>query len=284
MINKERGIIMKQELINEYIKKGRDFVRPNSNIVEDEHYETDQEQKKPQPPLVKEAMTSHIIELPKNFSDLPIQNDFLSIINQRQSHRIYSQETMNLLQLSYLLWCTQGVKEIRGRAYATLRTVPSGGARHPFETYLAIQNVEGLKNGYYHYLPMEHQLELIQEKEDIKEFISASVNGQGWAMKANVVFYYSFVPYRAEWRYGIYAHRIVLVDAGHVTENLYLSSQSIGLGGCAIGAVNGTLCDQVFGLDGENEYIFYAHTIGTISAQDKEKENDLYRFVKEQNL
>ncbi len=34
---------------------------------------------------------------------------------------------------------------MRSRAYATLRTVPSGGARHAFETYLVVRYVEGLR-------------------------------------------------------------------------------------------------------------------------------------------
>ena len=58
---------------------------------------------------------------------------------------------MSLLELSYMLWTCQGVKQIRGKKYATLRTVPSGGARHGFELYFVCQNVEGLTPGTYHY-------------------------------------------------------------------------------------------------------------------------------------
>ena len=273
---------MNQKLIDELIQKGRDFMKPTLGQYPD--YESDQDLHKPQPPLVKEKTSTVLIPLPTNYSDLPIHNDFLLIINRRESHRVYTEETMSLLELSYLLWCTQGVKDIRGKSYATLRTVPCGGARHEFECYMVIQNVEGLKNGFYHYLPMEHQLELLKEEENIKPFITESLQGQAWANKANVVFYYSMVSYRAEWRYGIYAHRIALVDAGHITQNVYLASTSINLGSCAIGAVNGTLCDEAFGLDGNEEFIFYAHTVGTISEADKQKEKDFYRFVKEQGL
>ena len=49
---------------------------------------------------------------------------------------------MSLLQLSFLLWATQGVKSIRGKSYATIRTAPCGGARHPFQTYLLVRQVE----------------------------------------------------------------------------------------------------------------------------------------------
>lgn len=272
---------MDKKKIEELIQTGRDFVKPTLGAYED--YESDQDLHLPQPPLTKEPMRQEAIALPTNYEDLNINNNFLEVINTRESHRVYTEEKMSLLELSYLLWCTQGVKSIRGKSYATLRTVPCGGARHEFECYMTIQNVEGLVDGYYHYLPMTHQIELLKEAS-VKEFIGASLQGQLWANKANVVFYYSFVCYRAEWRYGIYAHRIVLVDAGHITENVYLASTSIGLGSCAIGAVNGKLCDEAFELDGQEEFIFYAHPVGTISAKDVQKEKDFYRFVQEQNL
>lgn len=297
---------MKKEKADEMIKAGREFIR---GVEADEDYLTDQELRLPQPPLIKQKVSEEIIKLPMDFEHLPLKKDFLEVIQARRSNRVYTQEGISLLTLSYLLWCTQGVKELRGKAYATLRTVPSGGARHPFECYMVIQNVEGLKPGLYHYLPMEHALEFLgdicalekmqdQDSVDVvhddalqhakqsaaEDFINTSLCGQKWAAKADVVFYYSFVCYRAEWRYGVYAHRVVLIDAGHVTENLYLACASLELGACAVGALDGKLADQVFGLDGEEEYIFYAMPVGTIREKDIQKEKEHYRFVEEEGL
>ena len=64
---------------------------------------------------------------------------------------------MPLTILSYLLWCTQGVKEVF-QGNATLRNVPSAGARHAFETYLLINNVDGITPGLYRFLALEHSL------------------------------------------------------------------------------------------------------------------------------
>lgn len=58
--------------------------------------------------------------------------------------------------------------------------------------------------------------------------------------------------------YGYLAHRIALVDLGHVGENIYLASTSIGLGTCGIGACVTSICDEMFELEGENEFIIYA--------------------------
>ena len=271
--------------IQRRIQLGRSFITKfgdEENVGED--YATDQELKKPQPPLTKPPMTDRILNLPTDFSSLPIDTDFLHIINSRKSHRVYTQEPMTLLELSYLLWCTQGVKSVRGKAYATLRTVPCGGARHEFECYLALRNVTGLEDGLYHYLPMQHQLEFLGPRADLTDFISRSVCEQSWAAKANAVFYYSCVFYRAEWRYGIWAHSPILMDSGHVTQNLYLAATSIGLGGCAIAAVDPPAANEAFGLDGEEETVFYAMPVGRIRPEDRDAEEEFYAFVREDEL
>ena len=275
---------MNDERVRDMINEARRFLvygHEDASLPED--YKTDQELKKPQPPLVKAPMREEAISLPLDFENLPIKNDFLAIINGRESHRIYTGEPMSLLALSFLLWCTQGIKGRRGKAYATLRTVPCGGARHEFECYLTVQNVDGLADGYYHYLPITHQLELLREA-DVVEFDITSMCGQKWAGRANVIFYYSCVFYRAEWRYGAYAHRVIPIDAGHITQNLYLACEAAGLGGCAVGAVEPALCNEAFELDGREESIFYAMPVGTVSAADKGREEDIYAFVREENL
>lgn len=267
---------MDEKEIKERIKKGRNSMHMQQWI---DGYETDQNLHKPQPPLFKEAVSDTIIDLPKDFSILNINNDFLNVINSRVSNRVYTEEDITLEELSYILWCAQGVKDLRGKKYATLRTVPCGGARHEFELYLCVQHVEDLPNGYYHYLPEKHQLECLKENEDLDDFISASLAKQDWAKKASVIFYISMVAYRAEWRYGIYAHRVALIDAGYVSENIYLACTSIGLGSCALGAISEKECNEAFGLDGEEEFIFMAHPFGKIKDEDKEKENDFYAFI-----
>ena len=254
---------MDQKYIDTMIKTGRDFMK-FSQEQESSDFQSDQQLKKPQPPLVKATMTNSRIDLPKDFDNLNMIHDFTRILTERKSSRVYTQTPVTLLQLSYLLWATQGVKEIRGQNYATIRTVPSGGARHPFETYLVIQNVEGLEEGCYHYLPMEHQLEYLHPFEDLNISITQTLVGQAWAEKAAVVFYWSIVPYRCEWRYGIFAHRPALMDIGHVGENLYLACAALELGTCGVAAYDGDSCARVFGLDNEEEFMVYTSPVGCI--------------------
>jgi len=279
--------MLNEKMRDSLIQKGRNFTK---GYQEDDPYmdewESDQDRKLPQPPLVKAAIVpkDQWIDLPHDFSGLTMKNELISMIRDRRSARIFTEEDMSLEALAFLLWATQGVKSIRGRSYATLRTVPSGGARHEFETYLLIRKVSGLKSGAYHYLPMEHALEFLHPVEEIETVISDTLCQQSWAAKANVVFYWSMVAYRAEWRYGIYAHRPALIDAGHVGQNLYLACTGLGLGCCAIAAFQHELCSQVFGLDGEEEYIIYTVPVGTIREQDQKAEKAFYQFVEDEGL
>lgn len=278
---------MLNELIQkDLIEQGRRFTMGyRLDDPYNEEFESDQERKLPQPPLVKAPMrpANAVIDLPMEFDGLTTAN-LTEILLARKSNRVYTQEPISMLQLSYLLWATQGIKDIRGKSYATIRTVPCGGARHQFETYLMVRHVEGLQPGAYHYLPMGHKLEFLYPVADLEQTVSETMCEQNWAAKASVVFYWSMVPYRAEWRYGIYAHRVAMMDVGHVGENLYLAATALGLGTCAIGAFQHELCCRLFGLDGKEEYIVYAAPVGTIREADLEKEQAVYRFVEEEGL
>ncbi len=234
-----------------------------------EDFESDQDLKRPQPPLTKPAMTPEAqhIALPREFDGLLRQQDLSALLCARRSDRVFTDEVLTLPQLSYLLWATQGVQEICGQNYATLRPVPCGGARHEFETYLLVRKVDGLEPGVYHYLPMTHMVERLRGMDDFSGTVSSLLCGQSWAAKANVVFLWTIVPYRAEWRYGIYAHRPALIDLGHVGQNLYLASAALGLGTCTLAAFSDEECTALLGLDGEEEFVVYAAPVGTVRPQ-----------------
>lgn len=279
--------MLDEQIQKELIEKGRNFTkgyRDNDPYMAD--FQSDQELKKPQPPLVKAPMDSsgNRISLTRDFSGLELKNDLVSLIRDRRSARIYTQEDMTIDQLSFLLWATQGIKGIRGKSYATLRTIPCGGARHEFETYLLVRQISGLVPGAYHYLPMEHTLEYLHPVEDLPQVITDTLSGQSWAAKANAVFYWSMVPYRAEWRYGIYAHRTAMIDTGHIGQALYTACTGLGLGCCAVAAFEHEKCCDVFGLDGKEEYIVYTVPVGTIRDKDREAEKAFYQFVQDEGL
>jgi SagB-type dehydrogenase family enzyme len=181
-------------------------------------------------------------------------------INIRRSKRKYSDQSLSLEQLAWLLWATSGVKE--KLEVATLRTAPSAGARHPFDIYLAINNVSCLAPGLYRYMALTHQLALIREDKNINTAVTEACLRQKWIAKAAVTFLWVAVPYRAAWRYSERSWRYLFLDAGHVCQNLYLACEAIDACCCAVAAFDDDSLDKLLGLDGDERFVIYAAPAG----------------------
>jgi SagB-type dehydrogenase family enzyme len=228
-------------------------------------YLTPQSQGETPPPIQKPASPdARIIKLPErdawNISPCDLQN----AIAKRQSHRKFNNDPLSLTELAFLLWATQGVRE-RVNEAAALRTVPSAGCRHPFETYLAVQRVEGLDGGIYRYLPLDNALVFERGVDNLPGHLTAATHGQRFAGQAAVTFIWTAIPERTEWRYAEASYKVIALDAGHVCQNLYLACEAVRAGTCAIAAYNQTLVDALLGVDSKEEFSIYIAPIGKIN-------------------
>lgn len=187
-------------------------------------------------------------------------------IARRESRRCFVPEPLGVDELAFMLWCTQGVRAWRHEA-AVLRNVPSAGCRHPFETYLAVLNVEGFAPGIYRYLPLDHALVLERSPDHLAARLAAAVRGQRFASEAAVTFIWTAIPRRTEWRYAEASCKVIALDAGHVCQNLYLACEAVGAGTCAIAAYNQELCDDLVGVDGAEEFVVYLAPAGRIKSR-----------------
>jgi SagB-type dehydrogenase family enzyme len=140
--------------------------------------------------------------------------------------------------------------------------VPSGGARHPFETYLIINRVEGIKPGLYRYLALKHKLHHIPTKGSLIQKLVTACMDQKFVGTSAVTFVWTVIPYRTEWRYGIVSHKLIAIDVGHVCQNLYLACEAINAGACAIGAYLQGEMDKLLGVDGKEEFAIYVASVG----------------------
>ncbi len=223
---------------------------------------SDQNKRLPQPPLVIPPFeTGKIIELlePKEVQVNPV--DLSDAINRRVSVRAYSDKPLTLDELSYVLWSVQGVKEVTTRP-ATLRTVPSAGARHCFEPYVLVNNVEGLPAGLYRYLAVEHKIQEVNLEPDIAEKVTQSCLNQRFILNAAIALIITVDRYRMMWRYTERGYRYMHLDAGHVMQNLYLCAEAIDAGVCAIAAFDDDKLNETLGLDGVEHFAIYVGVLG----------------------
>ncbi|MBN1430226.1 MAG: SagB/ThcOx family dehydrogenase [Anaerolineae bacterium] len=223
---------------------------------------SDQAKGLPQPPMETPVTPSQaLIDLPFPDRIAMPRSDLRDAIEDRHSVRRYAGEPLTLEELSYLLWCTQGVKAVTDRP-ATTRNVPSAGARHAFETYLLANSVEGLQPGLYRFLAIKHQLATVDLANDVAERICQACLSQEQIKTCAVMCIWAAVAYRMTWRYPQRGYRYIFLDAGHVCQNLYLSAGSIGCGVCAIGAFHDEEINTVLGLDGQEQFVIYGATVG----------------------
>lgn len=236
-----------------------------------------------QPPFQKPIPEDSIlIDLPPINSQTAPKADFFQCTSSRISRRAYSEKSMTIDELSFLLWCTQGVKKViggymryikdgSGRNY--LRPVATGGCIPSYETYLAINNMSGIKNGIWKYLPLSHQLLHIKSVENLPMRISDTFTNpsqnQSYASKAAVVFFWVCRPYYGEWRYKETSHKVLLIDLGHISHQLYLATEAISCGCCAIGAYYQDKADELIGVNGEDEFTVLCATVGHVIPEEK---------------
>jgi SagB-type dehydrogenase family enzyme len=242
----------------EFMSIGKEFLEKTKEKF---YPETDQEKGLPRPLLELEYDKSiPLIELPKP-KDMKLKDKSLrECIEKRRSVREYSSKPLTMDELSYLLWCTQGVKEVTPRNL--LRNVPSGGARHPFETFVLVKNVAGLEAGVYRFIGTKHSLIPQNLEKDIAEKIKQACGGQELFDPCAAVFIWAAIPYRMTWRYWERGYRYILIDSGHVCQNLYLAGESIDCGVCAVDSYDDDELNNLLGFDGENQFAIYMGVVG----------------------
>ncbi len=170
-------------------------------------------------------------------------------IARRKSIRSYRNEPLTLEQLSQLLWAAQGV------THEKKRSAPSAGATYPFEIYVVVGNVRGLKPGIYRYDPFEHAIALVREG-DYRRALQKAALDQAWVGNAAIDIVLVAFYERTTGYYGDRGIRYVHMEAGHIGENIYLQATALGLGTVAVGAFHDDRVAEVIGTDGDPIYIF----------------------------
>ncbi|WP_440059345.1 SagB/ThcOx family dehydrogenase [Thermogladius sp. 4427co] len=181
---------------------------------------------------------------------------FSKLLVARRSIRRFDSRPLNTNIVSQLLWSTYGYTTGRRRV------VPSAGALYPLEIYASVRSggVEGLLPGVYQYVPEEHSLRRTVARDVSDELYQACLR-QRYVKEAPLNIIVIGVPERITAWYGERGIQYMVLEAGHVGQNIYLASVELGLGTVAIGAFEDALLKRILGLP--NEYIpLYVFPVG----------------------
>jgi len=171
-------------------------------------------------------------------------------IHQRRTVRSFQGKALTLTQLSQLLWAAQGITDPAGFK----RAAPSAGALYPMDIYGAVGEdcIKGLNPGVYLYDPGTHSFSLIQEGDMRRDIAMASL-GQMWMSYAPITFVITAEYSRIMGKYGQRGVRYAMIEAGHIGQNIFLQSQSLGLEAGIVGAFADQKVIQVMGIKSTHE-------------------------------
>ena len=184
-------------------------------------------------------------------------------ISTRVSARRLTPGPLTLKQIATLLHYAYGVtRDNRGTSYLRpFRVVPSGGALYPLEIFFHGVRIEGLGPGLYHYNPTKNQLRVLREGDQTSR-ISQAVAYPDLVVGASVLIFITAIFERSIFKYGDRGYRFILLEAGHVAQNINLVANALGLGATNVGGFFDRQTDDFVGLDGVTHSTIYMIAIG----------------------
>jgi SagB-type dehydrogenase family enzyme len=223
----------------------------NTEAYQDELYEVE----------YKDVVTA----LPELPLPQPPETVLTRLARERASCRAFAMKALPLRLLSAILWGSYGISRsdrtlLRG-SLALLRPIPSAGGLFPLEIYILSQRADDLPDGLHHYNVRHHSLETTQIGPLFEQF-EPSLFMYDAVKNANVILFLSAVFKRTQKKYGPRGYRYILLEAGHLAQNVCLLAAEAGLstlcmGGYADGGVN-----RLLGLRPRDEGVVYSVAVG----------------------
>lgn len=210
----------------------------------------------PPPHVTSRASAAERLPLPA-----PRKTGIDAILERRATCRNFDTAGMlDLARFSDVLKRVVGCQaevEILPGTKALKKAHPSGGSLHPLEAYLVVQRVDGVAPGLYHYHVPTHALEPVAtlEPDALRDFAMRCVAGQDFFADAHALMIITARFERTFWKYRSHpkAYRAIVLEVGHVSQNLYLAATEHGMGAFVTAAINEVDIEEMLGLDALRE-------------------------------
>lgn len=186
------------------------------------------------------------------------------VMAERTSVREFGETPISAETLGRILHAGVGVKEWSDQGVfgvLPMTMTPSGGARNPYEAYVISRNVAGIGSGCYHYSATQHSLEFLA---DAPPHLSSVMADLAWVNDAAAVVILVADVERTMFKYKHpTAYRVVLIEAGHIAQNMLLAATSEQLASIPIAAFNDAAAEQTLALDPAFQLATHAVVLGT---------------------
>jgi SagB-type dehydrogenase family enzyme len=232
------------------------------------------------PQLPNDAVAQRMLEMAPSlhFEDrpttaLPTERTPLALsldqaIGRRRSSRGFAACGVEFATLATLLHAAYGqtLDNTAGMFPRPFRTVPSAGALYPLEIYFHSVHVQDLDAGLYHYDAARDVVRLIREG-DGSRFIAEGLVQRNLPFEASLMFFVTGIPRRCTFKYRERGYRFMLIEAGHVAQNLSLAAAGLNMGSLCIGGFLDEKIDEFLDLDGLDHSSLYLIAVGKESEQ-----------------
>ncbi|HZH13078.1 MAG TPA: SagB/ThcOx family dehydrogenase [Archangium sp.] len=196
--------------------------------------------------------------------ELPASEKSLDeVLVGRESARRFQQGDLHLVELAKALFMGYGITRDNSDTHfpRPFRTIPSGGALYPLEIYVHATRVQGLEPGLYHYDPEDSSLDVLRVGDD-SGILASSAFQPELVQDAAAILLVSAVFMRSTFKYGDRGYRFVLLEAGHLAQNVILTTREMGLAAVPLGGYVDREWDGYLGVDGLSESVVYALLLG----------------------
>lgn len=190
---------------------------------------------------------------------------FHGLSERRRSRRQFVDDLIKLEQLSQCLAMGLGITAfiedpVLGKL--PLKPTPSGGALNPYEAFVYAIRVEGLAPGVYHYSALQHSLSAIQKQTQLLR-PSDYLGNQPWTDAAAAVIFLVAHFDRTMWKYtNPNAYRVVLIEAGHIAQNILLAAVEQQLAAAPTAAIYDERVEVALDLNSITQAAIYAIVVG----------------------
>jgi SagB-type dehydrogenase family enzyme len=187
----------------------------------------------------------------------------LKVMMKRRTNREVETSSISLEQLSDCLYSGLGITGFvqTETSLLPLKMTPSGGARNPFEAFVWARNVDGLKPGLYHYSALDHTLGSLPVQTN--QTPGKLLANQDWTDNMPAIVFLIAEISRTTWKYNDpNAYRVVMIEAGHIAQNMMLTCTDNGLTACPTAALCHSQISKLLGLKNLTQAPIYALTIG----------------------
>lgn len=191
----------------------------------------------------------------------------IDTIDARVSQRTFGSFALPQAYIASMLWAAYG-KRSAGDDVCN-RVIPSAGATYPLTVYLLALSMKGVNRGFHRYQPMSDTLKQLPQ-------IPIPMRVNDWFRTTQIDYTKAsgIVFIVGNWqricpKYGARGYRYLLLEAGHMAQNICLLATGLGVPHVPVGGFIDDLVNAAFGLNSEKEGVVYSIVLGKLPSRER---------------